>query len=228
MEIAFPAFEESAEIVVPRVYPDLSTRRVLTMDYVEGVHLHDFLAADPPQEERDRFGALIVKSSFRLSYSHKLLHADPHPGNYFFMPDGRLGLIDFGCCCRYTEEDIDFMSEGERAIEGSEEMLRSALIRAGDLTPRQAADSKRLALMQKWADWVWEPMRYEGAFDFGDPDYFRRGTEAYGELTRGRYFRSLPLNTWLAKTFIGVRALLTRLGARVDFRGLWKQETTVK
>lgn len=228
MEIAFPAFSKEDGVVVPRVYPELSTRRVLTMDYLEGVHLHDFLAAKPSQDERDRYAALIVMSNFRLSYSHNLLHADPHPGNYFFMPDGRVGLIDFGCCCRYTEEEIDFMSEAERAIEGSEEMLRCALIRAGDLTPRHAADSKRMNLMRKWADWVWEPMRREGVFDFGDPDYFRRGTEIYGELTRRRYFRSLPLNTWLGKTFIGMRALLARLGARVDFRSIWKRETTVR
>ena len=228
MVIARNAFEESDGVVVPRVYPELSTGRILTMDYVEGVHLNDYLATNPPQEERDRYGRLILFSSFRMSYGKDLLHADPHPGNYFFMPGGTLGLIDFGCCSRFSEDDVDFMAEGERAIEGSDEVLTKAIIRAGDLTPRQAADEERLGIMREWCDWVWEPMRHEGPFDFGHPEYFRRGTELYGKLMRSRYVRSLPLNTWLTRCFVGVRAILARLEARVDFRSVWKQETSVK
>jgi len=228
MEIALNAFEEHEEVVIPRVYREFSTRRVLTMDYIDGVHLRHYLATNPSQEERDRYGHLIILSSFRLSYGKDLLHADPHPGNYFFMPDGRLGLIDFGSCCLYSKDDIDYMSECERAIEGSEEAINKSLARAGDLTPRQAAEKERLRLFREWAEWVWEPMRCEGPFDFGAPDYFQKGIQIYGDLLRRRFVRSLPLNVWLAKCFVGVRALLARLDAHVDMRTIWKQETYVK
>ena len=70
-------------------------------------------------------------------------------------------------------------------------------------------------------------MRHEGPFDFGNPDYFKRGTELYGELMRKRYVRSLPVNIWLSRCFYGVRALLARLQAHVDMRSIWKQETNV-
>lgn len=227
LQVASDAFGDDEEIVIPRVYPDLSSKRVLTTDYLEGVHLHDYLSTKPAQAERDRYGRLILLSSFRLSYSHKLLHADPHPGNYFFMNDGRLGLIDFGCCVELTDDDIDYMAEGERAIEGSDDDVLRAVIRAGDLTPRQAKDDKRIKVLREWAEWVWMPMVHDGAFDFGNPDYFKRGTELYGELMRRRYVRSLPVNIWLSRCFYGVRALLARLRAHVDMRAVWKQETTV-
>jgi predicted unusual protein kinase regulating ubiquinone biosynthesis (AarF/ABC1/UbiB family) len=228
MDLAQDAFTEAEGIVVPRVYHDYSSKRVLTMDYIDGVHLDRYLATDPSQEERDAHGHKMILSSFRLSYGRHLLHADPHPGNYFFMPDGRMGLIDFGCCCIYTEDEIDYMSECERAIHGTEEQLRKSMARAGNLTAKQAADEERLAVMKEWCDWVWAPMRHEGPFDFGDPDYFKHGPEIYGKLVRRRYVRSQPLNIWLSKTFVGVRALLNRLKARVDMRALWQQETYVK
>ena len=58
-------------------------------------------------------------------------------------------------------------------------------------------------------------------------EYFRRGTKLYGELIKRRYTRSLPLNTWFTRCFVGIRAILARLEARVDFRGIWKQESDV-
>ncbi len=228
IEIACTAFDESEEIVVPSVHCDVSSRRILTADYIEGVHLNEFLDTDPAQEVRDRYGHLITLACFRLYYKKDLLHADPHPGNYFFMPDGRLGMIDFGCCSNFSREDIDYLTESERAVEGTEEDVRNSILRAGDLTPRQAKNEKRVRTLRQWAEWVWEPMLHEGPFDFGDPAYFRRGCEVYGEIVKRRYVRSIPLNTWLAKSFIGLRAILTRLRARVDLRSIWKQETYVK
>ncbi|MHC4981296.1 MAG: ABC1 kinase family protein, partial [Planctomycetota bacterium] len=68
----------------------------------------------------------------------------------------------------------------------------------------------------------------DGLFDFGNGDYFRRGLDLFGEIVRRRYMRSLPVNTWLGKSFLGLRAILTRLRARVDLGAIVRQETTVK
>jgi predicted unusual protein kinase regulating ubiquinone biosynthesis (AarF/ABC1/UbiB family) len=227
MRIAAQAFEAGDEVVVPRVVEALSTKRVLTMEYVDGVHLDRFLEGDPTQELRDRHGHQIALSCFRLSYGFRLLYADPHPGNYFFMADGRLGLIDFGCCHHYTDDDVDYLTEAELAQHDSPEAMRRALARAADLTPPHA-DREHLALLKQYADWVWEPVLNEGPFDFGDPGYFRRGLDLFGEVVRRRYLRSLPVNTWLGKSFFGLRAILTRLRARVDLGAIVRRETTVR
>jgi predicted unusual protein kinase regulating ubiquinone biosynthesis (AarF/ABC1/UbiB family) len=228
LRLARSGFDETDAIVVPRVYEELSTARVLTMDYVEGVHLEAFLATEPAQDLRDRHGELIGRACFRLSYGAHLLYADPHPGNYFFMPDGRLGLIDFGCCHHYTNDDVDYLTEVEQVVYGSRDAMRNMLIRAADLTPPQQRQEKRFELMEAWCDWVWEPILHDGPFDFGDPDYFRRGLDLYGEMLRRRYVRSLPINIWLTKSFFGLRAILHRLAARVDLGAIVGQETTVK
>ena len=226
LRIARSAFTVDDGIVVPRVFPEVSTRRVLTMEYVEGLHLDPFLSTGPSQELRNGFGHKICFSVLRLFYSKKLVYADPQPGNYLFMPDGRLGAIDFGCCHRQSDQAIDRCAEFERAWLESPEALRKTLARASDLNPRQEADDSRMKLLTQWGAWVREPVDCEGPFDFSDLDYFRRGVQLYGELIRRRYTRSRPANTWFAKSAYGMRAMLARLEARVDMGAIYRKETT--
>src|SRR5262245_8155436 len=96
------AFKPDESIVVPRGYDELSTGRVLTMEYLDGVHIDEYLRSRPSQEERDRYGELIMRASFRLAHGARIWYADSNPGNYLFLHDGRLGVIDFGCCCEFT------------------------------------------------------------------------------------------------------------------------------
>jgi predicted unusual protein kinase regulating ubiquinone biosynthesis (AarF/ABC1/UbiB family) len=229
LQIARSAFTESEGIVVPRVFPEFCTKRVLTMEYLGGLHLDKFLSTEPSQELRDQFGHKIAVTLFRVQYSKKLVYADPQPGNYLFMPDGRLGFIDFGSCYHQSAEDVDCLSEQERTYFGSSpEAFRRANARGGDLTPRQAADDARMKMFEQFADWAWEPIKHDGPFDFSDLDYFRRGAKLYGEFLRRRYTRSRPSNTWLIKCVYGLRAMLARLKARVDVGAIHRAETTVK
>jgi aarF domain-containing kinase len=221
-------FEDEDDIVVPLVHDETSTKRVLTMDFVDGVHLDEYLARSPSQVERDRFGELIVRSSMRLYYRKHLLYADPQPGNYVFQPDGRLGLIDFGCCLTFDDAQWEYVSDVERAsFARDDDWIERSLARAADLTPRQEGQPDRMRLLRAYCDWLWRPLEQVGPFDFGDPAYFREGVALFGELIKRGYTRSLPVNNWLGRCFYGLRALLTRLSARVDYRQIMEEETTV-
>ncbi len=229
LRLARLAFREDEGIVVPRVYPELSTRRILTMDFIDGRHLDDFLATNPSQELRDHHGRQIALASFRLSYGKHLAYADPQPGNYLFLADRRLGLIDFGCCHHYTDDDVDFMTDVEIAARnGSPEDERRVMYRAAGMSPADRMEEDRMELMLKWSRWVWQPIRHKGPFDFGSLDYFRQGMDAFHEMTRRRYVRTIPLNTWLTRNFAGIRAMLYHLGARVDLHAIAEQETTIR
>ena len=233
LRFARAAFTEDEGIVVPRAFPDVSTRRVLTMEYIPGLHLDKFLATDPPQQLRDHFGHKISVAVVRLCHSKHFVYADVQPGNFLFMPDGRLGFIDFGCCHYESDEDTKFKAELEQRYLGSPEAdrspeaLREPLARGSDLTSKQAADDARMNLIVRFSDWAWEPVLHEGPFDFADLDYFRRGAAMYGEALRRRYTRSRPANTWMIKSIFGLRAMLAHLKARVDLGIIFREETTV-
>jgi aarF domain-containing kinase len=216
-----------SEVFVPQAYEKYSTQRVLTMDWVEGKHITEYLRGKPNQNERDRYGALIVRSGMRMCYSAHMLYSDPHPGNYVFMTDGRLGLIDFGCVRRYSEGDVEYLTEAEQAADISREAIREAVIRGADLKQSQRSETDRIDLMMQWYDWVCEPVVSREAFDFGDRTYFERGMNRWRELLSRRYVRTLPVNTWITKSFVGIRAILTRLEARVPLGNIMREETSV-
>lgn len=227
LRLARATLERLEGVVVPRVHERFTTRRVLTMDWLPGKHLKEFMATEPAQAERDRLGSLIVRTGMRMCYSAHMLYADLHPGNFLFMPDGRLGLIDFGCVRRYSPEEVNYLTEAERAAFISRDAVREAVIRGADLTQRQRQDKDRIDLMVAWYDWVCEPVMTQEPFDFGQPEYFRRGMDLWRELLARRYVRTLPVNTWITKSFVGLRALLFGLGARVPLGRIVREETSV-
>lgn len=84
-------------LVFPLYYPELSSRRILTMDWLEGLHLREFLATNPSQAVRDRIGQLLWDFYDHQIHTLRQVHADPHPGNFLMRADGTMGVIDFGC-----------------------------------------------------------------------------------------------------------------------------------
>jgi predicted unusual protein kinase regulating ubiquinone biosynthesis (AarF/ABC1/UbiB family) len=91
------AFAGDSEIHVPRVIA--SSPRVLVTEWVEGTPLAKVITDGTP-EERDEAGRLMAILHFSAPARAGLLHADPHPGNFRILSDGRLGVIDFGAVAR--------------------------------------------------------------------------------------------------------------------------------
>src|SRR4051794_36171017 len=112
-------------IAVPRVRTDLSTRRALVSEFVEGERFEAVRALDQPQ--RDRYGEIVFRFYFGLLYRNRLALGDPHPGNYLLCPDGRVAFLDYGLVRDLGASRID----AERAIAGA--------VRAGDPAALKAA-----------------------------------------------------------------------------------------
>ena len=94
---------------MPAVVDELSTQRVLTTEWVDGLAWADFLAtADPAQ--RQRAGEVLFR--FAQGSIHRLgvFNGDPHPGNYRFLPDGRVAFLDFGLVKRWTPGEWERLS----------------------------------------------------------------------------------------------------------------------
>ncbi len=222
---ASAAFEESDQIVVPKVFDEYSTRRVLTMEHVDGVHLEEFLATNPSQSLRDHFGTLIMRSGFRVCGRARMWYADPHPGNFLFGSDGRLGFIDFGCCRVFSDEDWDYMCECTEAFYEGEEAVRRVLVRAMARESADQVDPGHMRCALDLASWVNGCLVQEEPFDFGSEAYVQEGVELVTEAVRKHYMRSMPLNNWLFKNFLGVRSILYKLRARVDMKSIGDAET---
>ncbi len=89
-------FASDPWVQIPRTFPDLTTSRVITLERIRGMKITDLTALD--EAGLDRHGlaertALIVS---KMIFEDGFFHADPHPGNFFIEPTGRVGIVDFG------------------------------------------------------------------------------------------------------------------------------------
>lgn len=84
-------------IVFPQYFEELSGPKIITMSWIEGLHLKEFLLTKPSQELKNTIGQALWDFYNFQQHELRAVHADPHPGNFLITPDGKLGVIDFGC-----------------------------------------------------------------------------------------------------------------------------------
>lgn len=144
-----------ADIVIPKVFHSLSSRRVLTCELVGGVDYATF-CANASQEERDRASATIWRFMFRALFKHGVLYADPHPGNYRFLGEGRVAFLDFGCVKKLTASHL----AGTKrviiaAMDGDDPEFEKACIEVLGYDPE---DAEAFALFLSYTKLVLEPL----------------------------------------------------------------------
>lgn len=219
-------FTDADRVVVPQVYEEYSTKRVLTTEYLRGCHLEEFLTTDPDQATRDHFTTLLTVATFRVYYRLHWFLADPHPGNFIFMEDGRLGIIDFGCTRAFSDEDWRLICELERSnMEHDEVSFNRIIAEACLFDSPEAMEPERLEVIRRGVLWNMEPWLKEGLFDFGDRAFFMRGIDGVIEMTRKRYTRGSPLYLWSNRFIFGGRAFCYRLKGRCEFRKIFLRES---
>jgi predicted unusual protein kinase regulating ubiquinone biosynthesis (AarF/ABC1/UbiB family) len=213
---------DEPDLVVPRAHPDLTTRRVLAMDRIEGLPLEDLCGAGRPQELRDRTAALLYRLLFREIFEFRFVQTDPNFANYLWLPrERRVGLIDFGA----TREVPEALARGyaallRSAIAGDRAALRRAALEIDYLRPDERADRAEglLDLMLVAA----EPLARPGTYDFGRSDLPLRLRDGALELSlrRGLLRPPPPEAIFLHRKLAGVFLLCARLRARLDLRAL--------
>ncbi|MBP5640446.1 MAG: hypothetical protein J6X55_13260 [Victivallales bacterium] len=96
-------FEGREGIHVPKVYPELSSRRVLVMEFIRGIRATDMEALKSSGIDLKTLSCLAADLVFEQFFEHGFYHSDPHPGNIFFLRSNQLCYVDYGQCGRITE-----------------------------------------------------------------------------------------------------------------------------
>jgi ubiquinone biosynthesis protein len=106
----FAADFAGTQVVIPRVYLELSTSQVLTLQYVEGTRFRDIRPLLLTPSERRRVASMGADAIFRMAFEDGFFHGDPHPGNLLLTPGGELALLDFGMVGYMSRGDIEALS----------------------------------------------------------------------------------------------------------------------
>ena len=110
-----------------------------------------------------------------MMFAGRLVYADFHPGNFLFMEDGRLGVIDFGFMLPVDDELWALFRKMDRPLTTGNRNERRAVKEWSSITD-DPADADFLRLCDEFCDWNWQPRYCGGPFDFGDEADFRRGS----------------------------------------------------
>jgi predicted unusual protein kinase regulating ubiquinone biosynthesis (AarF/ABC1/UbiB family) len=84
-------------LIFPTYFPELSSKRIITMGWLDGLHMKEFMKTNPSQDICNQVGQALWDFYNFQQHELRAVHADPHPGNFLITPDGKLGVIDFGC-----------------------------------------------------------------------------------------------------------------------------------
>lgn len=207
-------------VIFPKYYPELSCKKVITMDWLEGMHLREFLQTNPTQEARDQIGqALWDFYNFQL-HELRAVHADPHPGNFLVLPGNQLGIIDFGCIKELPEDFYTpfFSFVCPRPLSDREETIscfrQMQMILPGD------TDGQVEFYYRHYREMIaLFALPYKsGTFDFGHDEYFRQ-LYGYGEkITKMKEFkqaRGVKHFIYMNRTLFGLYNILNELKAKV-------------
>ncbi len=140
-------------IVVPEVYPEFSTRRLLTMEWIEGKSALDFVGH--ANNFRDELGRKLFLAWYWPLYRFGILHGDPHPGNYLILSDERISVLDFGCVRKFDKLFLQAVVDLYVALRDNKpELAVDAYRRWGfkDL------NNELIEVLNQWAKLLYDPL----------------------------------------------------------------------
>ena len=209
------AFTDDADFVVPDVI--FASDEVLVSEWVGGTPLRSLIEAGTP-DQRNRAGLLLARLFFSGPARAHLLHADPHPGNFRLLDDGRLAILDFGAVDRLPHGlPRPIGSLARRAIDNDAEGVLRGLRREGFVRDSVRVDADELL---SYLVPLLEPLKNED-FHF-ERAWLRREAMRLADLrkaTTGMKLNLPPAYMLIHRVALGVMGVLCQLDATAGFRG---------
>lgn len=211
-------FRDDPEVVIPSVYPEYSSRRVLTMSRLEGYPFADVLKPGVDQATKDWVAVKYFRVTWRQIFEFGTLHTDPHPGNYLVTYHPKLAILDFGSI-RIFPEDIRAAYHGLAAaiLRRDTSSMADCFIRLGFLDPEDDPEP-----MVRIMDVIFEPVLVDRKYDPRDYVSLERGMEVAQIGFEHRLFKAPGHRVFLARALIGLDSYLKQLGTVANWHRIFK------
>ena len=210
----------------PKYYKEYSSAKILTMEWIDGLHLSEFAKQNTDRALGDRIGQALWDFYMFQMHALKQVHADPHPGNFLVDKQGNLVAIDFGCIKKVPMEFYTpyFELANKESINNptifNQKLYELEILRQDD-TPQEIVYFTKIfhELLQLFT----QPFHADH-FDFSDEEFFGRIAVMGEEFAKDTQLRKMNGNRgskhflYINRTFFGLYNLLHDIKARVDTR----------
>ncbi|MDO5510751.1 MAG: AarF/ABC1/UbiB kinase family protein [Weeksellaceae bacterium] len=205
----------------PTYYPDWSSDKILTMDFMHGQHLSEFAAENQDPQLANQIGQALWDFYMFQIHERKKVHADPHPGNFLVSPDHQLIPLDFGCMKTIPIDFYEpyFQLANPQLLKNQDDfqqkLLQLEIIKASD----KPADRQLFTeIFQQLISLLAKPFQQD-TFNFADKNFFDQVygiAEKYGnqkELKSMSGNRGSEHFLYINRTFFGLYSLMHQLQA---------------
>lgn len=208
----------------PEYFPEFSSEKILTMEWIEGEHLSEFTAHNSNRELGDKLGQALWDFYMYQMHYLKQVHADPHPGNFIIDKNEKLVAIDFGCIKHVPEEFyVPYFELADPKVINNPKLFTDKLyeleILRNDDSPKEIEYFTKMFhdLLSLFT------LPFHGNyFDFSDEEFFGKIAQMGEEFSKDTQLRKMNGNRgskhflYINRTFFGLYNLLHDLKARVD------------
>ena len=219
---------DNPHFIVPKVYPQLSNNSILCMQFVEGVAIE--AVAQYPQDVRDKVASALMELCFKELFCFQLVQSDPNFANFQYQADSqKIVLLDFGA----TRTISDTLSQGymqlmQGAIADDKQQMSNAAQQIGFF--QDAIDPQQKQLIIDIFYQACEPLRTQGAYDFGASDLAKRITQAGKAMsTQQNEWHTPPTDAiFIHRKLAGMYLLAAKLNANINVHALFNQVVNSK
>jgi predicted unusual protein kinase regulating ubiquinone biosynthesis (AarF/ABC1/UbiB family) len=205
---------------VPRPIDALSTRRLLTMSWLDGAPL--LSARDAPVERRNRIAMNMFRAWYVPFYGTGVIHGDPHLGNYAIRPDDGVNLLDFGAVRIFPPGFVGGVIDLYRALRDGDEALA---VHAYETWGFRGLSKEMIATLNRWAGFVYAPLMQDRARAIGETNsgvYGREVAETvHAELRRLGGVRPPREFLLMDRAAIGLGSVFLHLQAEINWHRLF-------
>ncbi|KPM31756.1 ABC-1 domain-containing protein [Croceitalea dokdonensis DOKDO 023] len=208
----------------PKYYPELSSERIITMDWMKGLHLSEFAKTDFTKEVGNTLGQALWDFYMFQIHGLRKVHADPHPGNFLISADNTLIAIDFGCIKDIPDEFyVPYFELAEKDNINNEVVFSEKLYELEILSPTDSQKELDFfkALFKEMLSLFTSPFNQD-RFDFGADEFWSQIADLSERYSKDEQIRKMNGNRgskhflYINRTFFGLYNLLHDLKATVN------------
>lgn len=210
-------------LTFPGYYKEMSSARIITMDWIDGKHIREWLETNPSQEDKNRVGQSLWDFYHHQVHNLQQVHADPHPGNFIIQNDGKLGIIDFGCV-KILPEDFykGYFSLIKKDLLINEDELNEIFYNLEFISDKDTDVEKEYFknIFKEMISLLGKPFHVD-SFDFANDSYFEQIFMLGDRISNDKMFkksrqaRGSRHGLYINRTYFGLYNLLNQLQANV-------------
>ena len=213
------SFKDSSYLI-PEVYPEISTAKIIIMDRIEGKSFNEWIKTSL-YGERMKLAENLMNLYLEEFFDYGLVQTDPNPGNFLITAENQMALLDFGAVKQYDRAFIDgYRSILNAAYEKNQSILLSESERLGFIDPRESEEIKTIYL--EMMELLAAPFRQDTPFDFSDKKFFEESQKLSWDLVKKCKYSPPPKDLlFLHRKLGGVFFLIKKLDAKIILKDYW-------